>query len=458
MKKIYSLSFLCLLGANTLWAQVPANIANKLDRTYDSLCAKLNIKGSAAAVLIPNMGIWKRSYGISHEGVPATNEMLFTLGSNTKTYTSSVVLKLHELKLLSLSDTIGKWFTNNPNINGKITITQLLNHTSGVASYTENAAFWELVNADLTKKWTPEEIVPYIPAPSFALGTRWEYSNSNFLLAGLIIKQVTGKSLANAYQTYIYTPLNITNTKLLSEETTNAEVAHHWSVSIGFAKLTDWEQLGLSYDAMNSVAWAAGGLYATADDNAQFMNGLFNTNKIISDSMLAKLKTTRSIGSGAGYGLGIFSYNNFNGRTVYGHGGTNVGGINENIFDPITKVSISVLTNQDSIDNNTILTRVVFNLHKDLVALKVGVNELNNDTKTQVDVFPNPSQGLVNIQSNEPIDNLTVTNLNGKTVLALNNLNTNNLPIDISHLNQGVYFISGVTNQGTFVQKIVLSK
>jgi hypothetical protein len=114
--------------------------------------------------------------------------MLFTLGSNTKTYTSSVVLKLHELKLLNLSDTIGKWFANNPNINGKITITQLLNHTSGVASYTENAAFWELVNADLTKKWTPEEIVPYIPAPSFALGTRWEYSNSNFLLAGLIIK------------------------------------------------------------------------------------------------------------------------------------------------------------------------------------------------------------------------------------------------------------------------------
>ena len=55
MKKIYSLSFLCLLGANTLWAQVPANIANKLNRTYDSLCAKLNIKGSAAAVLIPNM-------------------------------------------------------------------------------------------------------------------------------------------------------------------------------------------------------------------------------------------------------------------------------------------------------------------------------------------------------------------------------------------------------------------
>jgi hypothetical protein len=92
------------------------------------------------------------------------------------------------------------------------------------------------------------------------------------------------------------------------------------------------------------------------------------------------------------------------------------------------------------------------------VALKVGVNELNNDTKTQVDVFPNPSQGLVNIQSNEHIVNLTVTNLNGKTVLELNNLNTNNLPIDISHLNQGIYFINGVTNQGTFVQKIVLSK
>jgi hypothetical protein len=65
---------------------------------------------------------------------------------------------------------------------------------------------------------------------------------------------------------------------------------------------------------------------------------------------------------------------------------------------------------------------------------------------------------LVNTQSSEPITNLTVINLNGKVVLALNNLNTNNLPIDINHLNQGVYFISEVINQGTFVQKIVLSK
>ena len=73
-------------------------------------------------------------------------------------------------------------------------------------------------------------------------------------------------------------------------------------------------------------------------------------------------------------------------------------------------------------------------------------------------MFPNRSQGLVNIQSNELITNLTVSNFNEKTVLALKNLNTNKLPIIIEHLNQSVYFISEVTNQGTFVQKIVLSK
>jgi hypothetical protein len=73
-------------------------------------------------------------------------------------------------------------------------------------------------------------------------------------------------------------------------------------------------------------------------------------------------------------------------------------------------------------------------------------------------VFPNPNQGLVNIQSSELITNLTITNISGKTVLELNYLNTSNLPLDISHLNQGVYFINVVTNQGTFIQKIVLSK
>ena len=111
------ITLLFLVGYNCLLAQIPQALNDNLNQTYDSLCNKLNLKGSSAAIIIPNMGTWKRNYGISHIGKSTDTEMLFTLGSNTKTYTATVILKLHQMGLLNLNDTIGKWFNNVKNVN-----------------------------------------------------------------------------------------------------------------------------------------------------------------------------------------------------------------------------------------------------------------------------------------------------------------------------------------------------
>ncbi len=455
-------TILLTIATGSLVAQVPQAISNRLNNTYDSICTKLNIKGSSAAILIPNVGIWKRNFGISHIGKSTDTEMLFTLGSNTKTYTATVILKLHQLGLLNINDTIGKWFNNVANVNGSVKIQQLLNHTSGIASYTDNGNFWSTVNSDLTKSWTPEEIVPYITTPLFTPGASWSYSNSNFLLAGIIIKQVTGKSLSEAYRTYIFNPLNLTKTFLRAEETITMDVAHHWSSSIGNPYLTDWEDSGLSYVAMDKVSWAAGGLYATAEDNVKFFNALFNTKTIIADSMVAKMKVTRNIGSGAAYGLGIFTYAGFNGRTVYSHGGSNVGGVNENLYDPVNSVSMSVLTNQDSIDNDMVLTSLLYTLHKDLIALKVGVNTIENNITQNVKIYPNPSTGNVTIDIDQNLEDdisISVLDMSGKTIMDLGHFekqNAHHVKVDVSNLQKGIYFITGKSTSQTFTQKLIL--
>lgn len=446
-----------LLCYSCLCAQIPQSLNDKLNQTYDSLCGKLNIKGSSAAIIVPYMGTWKRNYGISHIGKSTDNEMLFTLGSNTKTYTATVVLKLHQMGLLNLNDTIGKWFNNVKNVKGSIKVQQLLNHTSGIASYTDNSALWTAVNTDLGKNWTMEEILPYIGTPTFAPGTNWDYSNSNFLLAGIIIKQITVKTLAEAYRTYIFNPCNLSKTFLLADEKTNMDVAHHWSVSIGNTYLTDWESLGLSYIAMNSVANSAGGLYATAEDNAKFFNALFNTKIIIADSMLSKMKTVRNIGGGAGYGLGLFSYSNFNGRTVYSHGGTNLGGINENLFDPINNCSISVLSNQDSVSNNLLLTQIVLNLHKQLISAKAGIEDLTYVSGDNFEVYPNPSNGYFNINfkglNDEKIEQILLTDLNGKSIQELNG-SVNDLQLQTNQ--NGVYYLLVQLSSGKTIRKKVV--
>lgn len=452
------ITLLFLVGYNCLLAQIPQALNDNLNQTYDSLCNKLNLKGSSAAIIIPNMGTWKRNYGISHIGKSTDTEMLFTLGSNTKTYTATVILKLHQMGLLNLNDTIGKWFNNVKNVKGSIKVQQLLNHTSGIASYTDNSALWTAVNTNLEKNWTMEEILPYIGTPSFAPGSNWAYSNSNFLLAGIIIKQVTGKTLADAYRAYIFNPCNLSKTFLLADESANMDVAHHWSVRIGNTYLTDWESLGLSYIAMNSVANAAGGLYATAEDNAKFYNALFNTKIIIADSMLGKMKTARNIGGGASYGLGLFSYSNFNGRTVYSHGGTNLGGINENLFDPLNNCSISILSNQDSVSNNLLLTQIVLNLHKRLILAKASIEDIAKESSDNFEVFPNPSNGKFNFSfkalNDEKIEQILLSDLNGESIQKLSAIDN---VIQMQSKQNGVYVLIVKLSSGkTISQKLVL--
>lgn len=209
---------------------------------------------------------------------------------------------------------------------------------------------------------------------------------------------------------------------------------------------------------MNSVANAAGGLYATAEDNAKFFNALFNTKIIIADSMLSKMKTVRNIGSGAGYGLGIFSYSNFNGRTVYSHGGTNLGGINENLFDPVNNCSISVLSNQDSVSNNLLLTQVVLNLHKQLISAKANIEDLAKESSDYFEVYPNPTNGKFSINykglNDDKMVQITLTDMNGKSIQAISSIDNT---VQLQSEQNGVYFLSVQLSSGkTISKKVVL--
>lgn len=116
--------------------------------------------------------------------------MLFSIGSITKNFVAALTLQMAEQGTLSLEDKLSAWLPAYPYIDSTIIIRQLLNHTSGIYRFWENDSLWNALKKDRNRIWTPEEVLGYIKEPHFAAGKSWRYSNTNYLLMGIIFSLV----------------------------------------------------------------------------------------------------------------------------------------------------------------------------------------------------------------------------------------------------------------------------
>lgn len=429
---VFSLS---LFSSN---AQIAPSYASRLQSALDSMCSLYHVKGASCAVYIPGSGMWKGVHGESYAGQPITSGMAFPLNSNTKTYIAALMLRLQEDGALQLSDTIGKWIHQVPNINGQITIHQLLDHTSGLFSYTDSAAFADSINADFSRVWQPAQMLQFVGPPLFAPGRGWSYSNTNYLLAGMIISQVTGVPIEQAVRTKLLTPYGLSNTWFYPQETPTATVPHFW-LNNGNGSISDGLIFGYTPEAFYSAASSAGALFSTAEDNALFWQKL-TSGQIIGTNSLAQWRQTNALTSNIGYGLGMFRYHNFNGHVIYEHGGTGVGAINENLVDSVTGICISLLTNQDSADNDVLLFQVIRVLHK--ITLDPPTAVAVTSSAMQVEMYPNPSKDFVRIAyKGSAVDvRYAITDVAGRTVRS-GALGANAAQISVADLQNGTYYL-----------------
>lgn len=395
-KQVLTLLTFCLLGgASVIKAQVTPFIAGRLQFTLDSVCAKYKIKGTSAAVLIPNVGVWKGTSGVSETGVPLTSDMLLGMGSNTKTHIAATLLKMQEQQLVSLDDTIGKWISGYANISGQITIRQCLNHTSGLFDYMKSDAINDSIFGNPSKIWESEEILRLAQVPNFAPGKGWDYSNTNYIIAGIIISKVMNKPAFEAMHDMILTPNQLTNTFVYGQHGSRT-VAHPWSMNMDGKTLTDMTTTPY-LDNLFSLANTAGALVTTAEENVHFWYKLWS-GQIINAQSWKEMTQMKTIGTGSEYGLGIFRYSKkINGRTVYSHGGTFFGFINENVVDTTSGVTVAALTNQDSVNNSGVLALIIASLHK--VTLKMpptGIADAQQP-KQELSVYPNPVNDVLTV-------------------------------------------------------------
>lgn len=465
MKKLL-FAILFISGSITAaFAQINPAASTRLQHILDSVSTKYHIKGVSSAIIVPGVGTWKGVHGTSANGVALNSDMLFGIGSNTKTYTSCIMLLLQEKGMLSLDDTIGNWIKNQPNINGQITIRQLLNHTSGLYNYTTNPAFNDSLVMDFARVWNPEAILQFVGKPYFAPGKSWSYSNTNYLLAGLIIEKVTGKSYPEALRSFILDPQNFSHTLLFPFQTTADVIASPWStLNIPGYPQFDVLDSGYANEAMFSLAFSAGGIMATAEDNARFWDALIS-GKIISDASMKQMRHYVSIGVNAGhrwyYGLGIFMMDHaVNNHTVFSHGGTILGYIAENIVDSSTGITISVLTNQDSITNDMIQLYVIKPLHKALLDMNLtALNEQVNASEA-INIYPNPARNYItlDINNNEINNSLQFFDINGKMVMSQEHIAAGTSRIDLDGFKEGLYICRVISGGHVYTQKVALER
>lgn len=254
----------------------------------------------------------------------------FRIASATKTYVSTVVLQLVGEGKLSLDDTVEDWLpgvvSGNGNDGGKITVRQLLNHTSGLFNYT--ADFPALTGiaayqAGRYTTWTDEQLVGIATRhePSFEPGANWSYSNTNYTLAGMIIKKVTGHTWQQEVTKRVVRPLGLRNT--LTPTTSSRIPGSHLKGYSAFGEAAP----AIDVTAINpSAAGAAGAMISTTGDMTTFYQALMR-GKLLKPAQLKEMKkTVRSeeldaAWPGARYGLGLMEIPLTCGGSYYGHAG-----------------------------------------------------------------------------------------------------------------------------------------
>ena len=249
------------------------------------------------------------------------------VGSVTKILVAVSTLQLVDEGELSLDDPASDHLTRL-SVPDEVTIRHLLENRSGLVDFVELAP--DLV-ADPSRVWSPEEVMAGAldQELSFDPGSAFEYSNTNYLVLGVLVEELTGRTLDEALAAGISDPMGMDHTFLGGPD----EPA---------GVMPSSGQGDTPYTAIATAAWAAGGLVSTAFDLHRFMTGLFSGD-LISDGSLEEMTADPN---GDGYGLGIY----LEGDDRYGHGGGVPGYRVQLTHDTRTGATVFVATNDDSID------------------------------------------------------------------------------------------------------------
>jgi CubicO group peptidase (beta-lactamase class C family) len=322
----------CAIGAARVDGQGTdeAVIKSRLDQVVSSY-TKDNAFMGTVLVVDGDKVLLDKGYGMAdiEWKIPNVPEAKFRLGSLTKQFTATLVLLLQQDGKLNINDPVSKYLADSPKAWEKITLANLLGHTSGIPSFTGMKEFgvWRM-----SPHTTEEELALFRDKPlDFEPGSKFAYSNSNFAVLGAVIEKVSGRKYGDLLRDRIFDPLGMKDSGLDTDELILPKRVQGYMPGPGGLVLARSESM--------TVPWAAGSIYSTTGDLLKWEHGLFGGKVISADSL--KLMTTPGKGD---YGLGVFAAEK-DGVKLVSHGG-GIEGFNTNLmYAPDRGIAVIVLGN-----------------------------------------------------------------------------------------------------------------
>jgi len=302
------------------------------------------VTGAAAAIITTN-GLWVGTSGYAVRTPRAQTEpqMRFCMGSLSKSFVAATLLQLAEEGKLTLDDPVKKWLPDVPQVPNTITLRQTLDHTSGIYDYIASQPWEQRVLTRPADPLTLEELLGYVGEPYFAPGTAFHYSNTGYLLLGLIIEKVTRRSVMEEYRARFLEPLGLSSIYLANVDRPTGEVMHPYSYFNPSGTETDLSTIPQT--AYFSCAWTAGALFASVEDIARWTHALWN-GSLHSPGSYQEMTAWNPVGGAEKYGLAVWSQETGRGE-FYVHSGHVPGYRCYAGYSPSLKATVVLCFNSD---------------------------------------------------------------------------------------------------------------
>ena len=321
-------------------SQLPSDLTEKIDKVVTDTLTRTGVPSASIAVVKDGQIAYVKAYGDARlePKTPATTQMRYSIGSISKQFTAAAILLLQEQGKLSLDDKVGKYIPDLTRAN-EVTIRQLLSHTSGYQDYWPQ----DYVMPGMLKPTNAQMIMDiWAKKPlDFDPGTKWQYSNTNYVIAGVIVEKVAKMPLLQFLQQKVFTPLGIKSTfDTDAGPLTENDPRGYLRFALGPLRPAPKEGKGWMF--------AAGELAMTAEDLAKWDISVIDQ-KVLKPASYREMETDVLLKNGLDthYGLGV-DVNSQSGHRNISHGGEVSGFTATNFIYPDDRAAVVVLTNQDA--------------------------------------------------------------------------------------------------------------
>src|ERR1017187_2544700 len=325
-------------------------LRQRVDRIAGQVLEQTGVPSASVAVVKGGKLVYTQAYGKARLESPiaATPEMRYSIGSISKQFTAAAILLLQEDGKLSIDDAVGKYVPGLTRGN-EVTIRQILSHTSGYQDFwAEDYVMTPMLHAESAQQildtWGKKAL-------DFEPGTQWQYSNTNFVIAGRIVEQVTGQPLMDLLTRRIFQPLGMKSVWNSDEaKLTQADATAYYGHALGPLRVAPKEGRGWMF--------AAGELAMTAHDLALWDESLIAQSILKPESyklMFTEVKLKD--GKGTQYGLGV-DVRERDGHRSIEHSGEVSGFVSDNEVLVDDGVAVAVLTNQDAVGAASAIARL----------------------------------------------------------------------------------------------------